>query len=188
MAAPIEEGTVSPARLTSQVSDLDKAEDAITAIWAVAVALPALPFVIGYFFVLTVVQGLIKIGRLLTTGRIHPKSKPTPRLDPQASPRYRAHGPDGGIIGEYDTIEECEIAGLLACGVKTVDLPLALHERRRLGTYGGMYGEERKSQPQSQPWRYPIEYQCATCGLRSPSGGTCGRCNESNAFPIYPAA
>jgi hypothetical protein len=140
MAALVEEGTVSPARLTSQVSDMDKAEDVIEMIWAVVVVTPALPLVIGYYFALAVVQGLIKFGRLLTTGRIHPRSKPTPRLDPQASPRYRAHGPDGGTIGEYDTIEECEIAGLLACGVKAVDLPLALHERRRLGTYGGMYG------------------------------------------------
>lgn len=136
-------------------SDLDKAEDIITTIWAVVVVLPALPFVVGYFFTVAVIQGLIKLGRLLTTGRIHPRSQPTPSREPPASPRYRAHGPDGRIIGEYDTIEECEIAGLLACGVKAVDLPLALHERRRLGTYGGMYGKERKPQSQSQPEEPP---------------------------------
>jgi hypothetical protein len=120
-------------------NDLDKAEHAITTIWAVVVVLPALPFVIAYFFALAVIQGLIKLGRLLTTGHTQPRSKSTPHREPPASPRYCAHGPSGSIIGEYDTVEECEIAGLLACGVKAVDLPLALHERRRLGTYGGMY-------------------------------------------------
>jgi hypothetical protein len=46
-------------------------------------------------------------------------------------------------------VEECEIAGLLACGVKPVDLPLALHERRRLGTYGSLRDPEpaRADQP-----------------------------------------
>lgn len=136
-------------------NDLDKAEHAITTIWAVVVVLPALPFVIAYFFALAVIQGLIKLGRLLTTGRIHPRPQLKPSREPQASPRYCAHGPDGSIIGEYDTVEECEIAGLQACGVKAVDLPLALHERRRLGTYGGMYGEERKPQPQSRPEEPP---------------------------------
>jgi hypothetical protein len=99
--------------------------------------------------------------------------------------KYHAHALDGGIIGTFDMVLDAEVCGLTAAGVKPVDLPLVLHERRRLGTYGRMYGEERKSQPRSQPWRYPTEYQCATCGLRRTSGGTCGRCNTSNAFPIY---
>jgi hypothetical protein len=121
-------------------TDLDKAEDAITAIWAVVVLIPATPFLIGYFLALAVVQGLIKLGRFVTTGHFHPRRwQPIPRRDTEASPRYYAHGPDGRIIGEYGTVEECEITGLLACGVKPVDLPLVLHERRRLGTYGGLY-------------------------------------------------
>lgn len=120
-------------------TDRDKAEDAIEMIWALGILIPAAPFLIGYFFALAVVQGMIKLGRLLTTGRIHPRPQPASSRDLQVSPRYRAHGSDGSIIGEYDTIEDCEIAGLMACGVKVVDLPLALHERRRLGTYGCMY-------------------------------------------------
>ncbi len=120
-------------------TDGDKAENAIEMIWALGILIAAAPFLIGYFFALAVVQGMIKVGRFLTTGRIHPRPQPTPRHEPQVSPRYYAHGHDGSIIGEYDTIEDCEIAGLMACGVKVVDLPLALHERRRLGTYGGMY-------------------------------------------------
>lgn len=129
-------------------TDRDKAEDAIEMIWALGILIPAAPFLIGYFFALAVVQGMIKLGRLLTTGRIHPRPQPASSRDLQMSPRYRAHGSDGSIIGEYDTIEDCEIAGLMAdceiaglmaCGVKVVDLPLALHERRRLGTYGCMY-------------------------------------------------
>jgi hypothetical protein len=55
------------------------------------------------------------------------------------TPEYHAHGPDGSVIGTFDTIEDAEIAGLTASGVKPADLPLVLHERRRLGTYGGMY-------------------------------------------------
>ncbi len=166
-------------------TDWDKADDAIEMILTAGILLSVMPFLIGYFFALAVLNGLINIGRLLTTGHLHQRLRPTPRRDTEASPRYYAHGPDGSIIGEYDTVEECEIAGLVACGVKAVDLPLALHERRRLGTYGGIYGEEHKPQPQSRPSRYPIGYQCATCGWRSLGGGTCGRCNESNAFPIY---
>lgn len=119
--------------------DTAKAEDTIETIWAAVILVPAMPFLIAYFLAVAVVQGLIKIGRLVTTGHIHPKSRPTPRQQPQPSPGYFAHGPGGSIIGEYDSVEECEIAGLLACGVKTVDLPLVLHERRRLGTYGGLY-------------------------------------------------
>lgn len=118
--------------------DTTKAEDTIETIWAAVILVPAMPFLIAYFLAVAVVQGLIKIGRLVTTGQSHPKSNPTPRQQPQPSPRYFAHGPDGNIIGEYGSVEECEIAGLLACGVKTVDLPLVLHERRRLGTYGGL--------------------------------------------------
>lgn len=165
--------------------DTAKAEDVIEMIWAAVTLVPAMPFLIGYFFAVAVVHGLIKIGRLVTTGRINPRSKPTPPQQPQPSPRYFAHGPDGSIIGEYGTVKECEIAGLLACGVKAVDLPLVLHQRRRLGTYGGMYGNEPMPQSQPRARQYPEEYQCATCGWRSPTGGTCGRCNESNAFPIY---
>jgi hypothetical protein len=135
--------------------DTAKAEDVIEMIWAAVTLVPALPFLIGYFFAVAVVQGLIKIGRLVTTGHINPRSKPTPPQRPQPSPRYFAHGPGGRIIGEYGTVEECEIAGLLACGVKAVDLPLTLHERRRLGTYGGTYGEGRKPQPQPRPEEPP---------------------------------
>lgn len=120
-------------------TDWEKAEDALTTVWAVVMVLPAMPFIIGYLFAVAVVHGLIKIGRLVTTGRIHPRPQPIARQEARASPRYYAHGPDGKIIGAYDTIEDCEIAGLMACGVKPVDLPLVLHERRRLGTYGGIY-------------------------------------------------
>jgi hypothetical protein len=119
--------------------DTTKAEDVIETIWTAVILVPATPFLIAYFLAVAVVQGLIKIGRLVTTCHIHPRSNPTPRQQPLPSPLYFAHGPDGSIIGEYDSVEECEIAGLLACGVKTVDLPLVLHERRRLGTYGGLY-------------------------------------------------
>jgi hypothetical protein len=108
-----------------------------------------------------------------------------PELSEKTACKYHAHALDGSIIGTFDAVLDAEVCGLTAAGVKPVDLPLVLHERRRLGTYGRMYGEERKSQPRSQPWWYPIEYQCATCGLRSTSVGICGRCNASNAFPIY---
>lgn len=127
--------------------DTAQAEAVIEMIWSAVILVPAMPFLIGYFFAVAVVQGLIKIGRLVTTGHIHPMPKPTPRQHSYPSPRYFAHGPDGRIIGEYDTVEECEIAGLMACGVKLVDLPLVLHERRRLGTYGGMYGDVPQAWP-----------------------------------------
>jgi hypothetical protein len=125
-------------------SDMDKAEDIIETLWALGLLIPAAPFLVGYFLAVAVVQGVIKLSRLLTTGHIHPRPKPTPSREPLASPKYHAHGPDGSIIGEYATIEECEIAGLLACGVKPVDLPLVFHERRRLGTYGGLYEANRE--------------------------------------------
>jgi hypothetical protein len=146
-----------PSRRTRlmRTDDTAKAEDVIESIWAAVTLVPAMPFLIGYFLAVAVVHGLIKIGRLVTTGRINPRSKPTPPQRPQQSPRYFAHGPDGSIIGEYDTVEAAEIAGLLACGVKAVDLPLTLHERRRLGTYGAMYEEERTPQPQPRPEKPP---------------------------------
>lgn len=132
-------------------TDWEKAEDAITTIWAMAIVLPAMPFIVGYFLAVAIVQGLTKLSRLLTTGHVQLRSQPTPRQEPQASPRYYAHGPDGSIIGEYDTVEDCEIAGLMSCGVNPVDLPLALHKRRMLGTYGGMYEVKDTAQPRPQP-------------------------------------
>lgn len=123
-------------------TDWDKADETIEAILAIVVLVPAVPFLIGYFLALAAVQAVIKAARLLTTGRLHPRPQPKPRHDAQVSPRYFAHAPDGRVIGEFDTVEECEVAGLLACGVKPVDLPLALHERRRLGTYGSLRDPE----------------------------------------------
>lgn len=133
--------------------DTAKAEDVIEMIWAAVILVPAMPFLVGYFVAVAVVHCMIKIGRLVTTGRINPRSKPTPAQQPRPSPRYFAHGPDGSIIGEYGTVEDCEIAGLLACGVKPVDLPLALHKRRVLGTYGGMYevGDQASHGTRSRP-------------------------------------
>jgi hypothetical protein len=52
------------------------------------------------------------------------------------APKYHAHGPDGSVIGTFDTVLDAEVCGLTAAGVRAVDLPLVLRERRRLGTYG----------------------------------------------------
>lgn len=69
------------------------------------------------------------------------KARPTRPPHPPA-PKYHAHGPDDSIIGTFDTILDAEICGLTAAGVKAVDLPLVLHERRRLGTYGSLRDPE----------------------------------------------
>jgi hypothetical protein len=63
--------------------------------------------------------------------------------------RYHAHGPDGSIIGTFDTVLDAEVCGLTAAGVRAVDLPLVLRERRRLGTYGSLREQEpaRADQP-----------------------------------------
>jgi hypothetical protein len=79
-------------------TDRDKAEDAIEMIRALGILIPAAPFLIGYFFALAVVQGIIRLGRLLTTGHIHPRPLPTPRHEPQVSPRHYAHGPTAALL------------------------------------------------------------------------------------------
>jgi hypothetical protein len=95
----------------------------------------------------------------------------------QPAPKYHAHGPDGSIIGTFDTILDAEICGLTAAGVKAVDLPLVLRERRRLGTYGSL----RDSEPEPEP--EPVltaHWRCNTCGDEGPGYGSqfCQRCNS----------
>jgi hypothetical protein len=85
----------------------------------------------------------------------------------QSAPKYHAHGPDGGIIGTFDTILDAEICGLMADGVKAVDLPLVLHERRRLGTYGSLREPEPVRADQPNPPAGPA----APVGGRTPTWG-----------------
>jgi hypothetical protein len=66
-----------------------------------------------------------------------------PESPEDMAPKYHAHGPDDSIIGTFDTILDAEICGLTAAGVKAVDLPWVLHERRRLGTYGSFREPEQ---------------------------------------------
>lgn len=76
-------------------------------------------------------------------------SRSRPESPVKTAPKYHAHANDGTIIGTFDTILDAEICGLTAAGVKAVDLPLVLHERRRLGTYGSLRDPEpaRADQP-----------------------------------------
>ena len=103
-----------------------------------------------------------------------PESRASAKMQPPA-PKYHAHGPDGNIIGTFDTILDAEVCGLTADGVKAVDLPLVLHERRRLGTYGSL----RDSEPEPKPVLTP-HWRCNTCGNEGPGYGSqsCQRCNS----------
>ena len=75
------------------------------------------------------------------TARSREEARPT-QSPPPPAPKYHAHGPDDSIIGTFDTILDAEICGLTATGVKAVDLPCVLHQRRRLGTYGSLRDPE----------------------------------------------
>ena len=78
-----------------------------------------------------------------------PSASSRPEPPENVAPKYHAHAKDGTIIGTFDTVLDAEICGLTAAGVKAVDLPLVLHERRRLGTYGSFRDPEpaRADQP-----------------------------------------
>jgi hypothetical protein len=65
-----------------------------------------------------------------------PQARPIAPQPP--APKYHAHARNGSIIGTFDTVLDAEVCGLTAAGVRAVDLPLVLHERRRLGTYGSL--------------------------------------------------
>jgi hypothetical protein len=78
-----------------------------------------------------------------------PSASSRPEPPENTAPKYHAHAIDGTIIGTFDTVLDAEICGLTAAGVKAVDLPLVLHERRRLGTFGSFRDPEpaRADQP-----------------------------------------
>jgi hypothetical protein len=88
--------------------------------------------------------GLAKL--LVPPGDLKQK-QPAKQPAPKQPEYFNAHGPDGSIIGVFDTILDAEICGLTAAGVKAVDLPLVLRERRRLGTFGS------PARPRSRPAR-----------------------------------
>jgi hypothetical protein len=69
-------------------------------------------------------------------------SSSRPELSEKTACKYHAHALDGSIIGTFDSALDAEVCGLTAAGVKPFDLPLVLHERRRLGTYGGTCGKD----------------------------------------------
>jgi hypothetical protein len=109
------------------------------------------------FLVYVLVQRIIKpLVRWIF--KLEPPAKPvpaakTPRaFTPAPAPKYQAHALDGSIIGTFDTVLDAEVCGLTAAGVSPADLPLVLHERRRLGTYGSLLEPEpaRADQP-NQP-------------------------------------
>ena len=79
---------------------------------------------------------------------LNDSSRPQQQIAPSI-PKYHAHGLDGSIIGTFDTVEDAEICGLTAAGVSAVNLPLVLHERRKLGAYGSFRDPE--PQPVSPP-------------------------------------
>jgi len=108
---------------------------------------------VGLFLVMVflVWWGITAVGDQVKrfTAKSRGKARPMQPPHPPAS-KYHAHGPDDSIIGTFDNILDAEICGLTATGVKAVDLPWVLHERRRLGTYGSLRDPEPTSAEQAK--------------------------------------
>jgi hypothetical protein len=106
--------------------------------YTVGGAFLSLAILVGIF----VCVALQKVENWIKRSPEAPRASSPPESPENAAPKYHAHAIDGTIIGTFDTIEEAEICGLTADGVKAVDLPWVLHERRRLGTYGSLRDPE----------------------------------------------